>query len=192
MATTALPEEQLLELLIQLQKTTPEQARSILSAQPQIAYALMTLMIKLNVVNLEVLQTTLASAAQPPPAPPPMPVPQMASAVPPHLMQPQYRTGTPQNAPITAAPAHPSMYQAYGNGVQTSPNPTSTVSPPGYGVPPAPAAPSFPDILNHIPEDQKAMIMRVISMTPDQINRLPPTERASVRQMRTTLGLPVD
>lgn len=39
--------------------TTPDQARGILSAQPQIAYALMTLMVKLNVVNLEVLQVAM-------------------------------------------------------------------------------------------------------------------------------------
>ena len=72
MASPAAQEEQLLELLLQLkvraltvscsvppqlvQKTTPEQARVILNAQPQIAYALMALMVNLNAINMEVTQ----------------------------------------------------------------------------------------------------------------------------------------
>lgn len=47
----------------------------------------------------------------------------------------------------------------------------------------------LPDALASLPEEQKAMIMRVISMTPEQINMLPPAERAGVIQLRTSLGL---
>ena len=54
--TPVIPEEQLLELLIQLQKTTPEQARAILNAQPAIGYALVPLMAKMGILNLDVLQ----------------------------------------------------------------------------------------------------------------------------------------
>lgn len=39
------------------------------------------------------------------------------------------------------------------------------------------------ETLASIPEDQKAMIMRVISMTPEQIGQLPPQERASIVQL---------
>lgn len=56
MATQTLPEDQLLELLTQLQKTTPDQARAILNAQPAIGYALVPLMARMGIVNLEVLQ----------------------------------------------------------------------------------------------------------------------------------------
>lgn len=72
MASPAAQEEQLLELLLQLkvraftmpcsvpsqlaQKTTPDQARVILTAQPQISYALMALMVNLNAINMEVTQ----------------------------------------------------------------------------------------------------------------------------------------
>jgi len=67
----------------------------------------------------------------------------------------------------------------------------------------------LPETLASIPDDQKAMIMRVISMTPEQIALLPPQERASIIQLvrisniqcasmlmlilvsqRATLGLP--
>ena len=45
------------------------------------------------------------------------------------------------------------------------------------------AAGGIPETLASIPEDQKAMIVRVISMTPEQLGLLPPQERASVLQL---------
>lgn len=56
MAAISLPEDQLLELLVQLQKTTPDQARAILNSQPPIAYALVPLMAKMGIIDLEILQ----------------------------------------------------------------------------------------------------------------------------------------
>lgn len=56
-----LPEDQLLELLVQLQKTTPEQARAILNAQPAIGYALLPLMVKLEILSSDVVQVRLRS-----------------------------------------------------------------------------------------------------------------------------------
>lgn len=38
------------------QKTTPQQARSILTSTPQIAYALVALMVKMNAIDVQVLQ----------------------------------------------------------------------------------------------------------------------------------------
>ena len=38
------------------QRTPPEQTRSILASQPQIAYALIALMVKINAVDVQVLQ----------------------------------------------------------------------------------------------------------------------------------------
>lgn len=38
------------------QKTTPQQARSILTSTPQIAYALVGLMVKMNAIDVQVLQ----------------------------------------------------------------------------------------------------------------------------------------
>lgn len=41
------------------QKSTPDAARQILNSQPQIAYALITLMVTMNAVNFEVFQVRL-------------------------------------------------------------------------------------------------------------------------------------
>ena len=54
--TPVLPEDQLLELLAQLQRTTPEQARTILNAQPGIGFALFPLMVRVGIVDIEILQ----------------------------------------------------------------------------------------------------------------------------------------
>ena len=45
-------------LLDYRQKTTPEQAKMILNSQPQVSYALMDLMVKINAVNMEVFQVS--------------------------------------------------------------------------------------------------------------------------------------
>ncbi|KAF9235386.1 hypothetical protein BU15DRAFT_89598 [Melanogaster broomeanus] len=194
-------EEQLIELMLTLKKTTPDQARAILTSTPQIAYALIALMVKMNAVDVQVLQVricskTLAaySANMPPPPASQMPAQaqvapmQPASSVPPHLSQ--YRTPPPQTHtpphynghPHTPPSQGPYMGQVQGQ----------YAGPSGYGTPPtaAPSGPVLPDALASIPEEQKAMIMRVISMTPDQINMLPPIERSGIIQLRATLGLP--
>jgi cleavage stimulation factor subunit 2 len=41
------------------QRTTPDQARTVLAGQPQISYALIALMVKMNAVNVDVLQVRL-------------------------------------------------------------------------------------------------------------------------------------
>ncbi|KAF8838700.1 hypothetical protein BDN67DRAFT_971181 [Paxillus ammoniavirescens] len=190
-------EEQLIELMLTLKKTTPDQARAILTSTPQIAYALIALMVKMNAVDVQVLQKTLASYSAnmpPPPAPPTSqmttqaPPVQPASAVPPHFTQ--YRTPTPQ----THTPPH---YNGHGHtppsqGAYMGQMQGHYAGPSGYGTPPPPPQMGvlLPDALASIPEEQKTMILRVIAMTPEQINMLPPTERSGIIQLRTTLGLP--
>ncbi|KAJ6465907.1 hypothetical protein C8R47DRAFT_1154430 [Mycena vitilis] len=187
--------EQLLELFLQLKKTTPAAARQILNDRPPIAYALITLMVSMDAINFEVFQKTLsdygaasAQAAQAPPVPAPAPL----SAVPPHLQppsQPHSRTNTPpahlqyQNPPQGAyayAPAGRGPPVGYNGGYST----------PGYGTPPPRLPPAAPDPLAAIPEDQRQMIMGVLAMTPEQVNQLPPSDRASIMQLRATLGFP--
>lgn len=79
-------------------------------------------------------------------------------------------TSTP---PVPQQPHNQPSYSGYG-GQQAYVQPQS-----------APAQPL--DILAAIPDEQKAMIMHVIQMTPEQINALGPTERASVLQLRASL-----
>ncbi|KAJ3914402.1 hypothetical protein F5877DRAFT_82831 [Lentinula edodes] len=101
--------EQLIELMLQLKKTTPAAAKQILNSQPQIAYALMTLMVSMNAVNFEVFQKTLAEfsqgASQPQPQANPQPPPQIYHRpTPPIYSQPP--TGTyPSYGSSTPAPA---------------------------------------------------------------------------------------
>ncbi|KAF9480077.1 hypothetical protein BDN70DRAFT_920833 [Pholiota conissans] len=242
MANPTIATEQLLELLLTLKKTTPEAARSILNNQPTIAYALMTLMVSMNAVNIEVFQKTLAefgatnapdassvarpasaaTSAAPPSAPAPI------SAIPSHL-QNQYRTVTPPSSassstapPPPQAPTHTPTppygysatpngagYAAQGYGYQQGYQQQQTgyaqyqqyqqqqaggyPGYPGYGQPaatPAAPTPALPDSLSGISDEQKALIMRVLAMTPEQINMLPPADRATYIQIRTTLGVP--
>jgi len=236
MTDVNLATEQLLELLLTLKKTTPAAARGILNNQPAIAYALITLMVSMNAINIEVFQRILAEfgAANASSFPASTPTPQtmssvnsiMAStplsAIPSHL-QAQYRTTTPPSVPQT--PPYVSYSQANGQGsshsyTSTPPNTNNhgygqqqqgysgpyQQQPSAYpGYPPTysgqamshqPAtstpAPSsnLTDALASIPDEQKALIMRVLSMTPEQINMLPPTERSTYIQIRATLGIP--
>ncbi|KAJ8586137.1 hypothetical protein M405DRAFT_853433 [Rhizopogon salebrosus TDB-379] len=190
-------EEQLVELLLTLKKTTPDQARAILASTPQIAYALIGLMVKMNAVDVQVLQKTLtnysASIQQQQNAGPSMaPAMQPASSIPPHLQQ--YRTPTPQSQtpPHVPAPTPPHYSNGHGQASQQNYGYGAASHYGGYGAPQQASMGGgmLPDALASIPDEQKAMIMRVIAMTPDQINMLPPTERASIIQLRATLGLP--
>ncbi|EPQ60272.1 hypothetical protein GLOTRDRAFT_134986 [Gloeophyllum trabeum ATCC 11539] len=193
-------DDQLIELLLQLRKTTPEQARQVLNAQPQLSYLLISLMVKMNAINLEALQKTLASyiPATGQPAAPSVPgtaaVP--PSAIPPHVAaSSQYRTATPPNVPVPPASFQPPPSSAYPP-YHGAP-PTNTYGAPGGlgGPPPLPGYPAAPapapapapaitaDALAAMPEQQRAMITRIITMTPETIRALPPHERDPINQI---------
>jgi cleavage stimulation factor subunit 2 len=74
-STIQLPEDQLIELLLELkasssllplgipgaqrsQRTTPDQAKAILNSQPQIAYALVALMVKIGIIDIPIFQVS--------------------------------------------------------------------------------------------------------------------------------------
>ncbi|KAI8981222.1 hypothetical protein BD414DRAFT_492026 [Trametes punicea] len=237
MAAQALAEDQLLELLLTLKRTTPDEARTILNSQPQIAYALMTVMANIGAVKMEVVQETLAKygalpgAAVPTaaaaPAPAAVPPHQPPSAIPPYMQsQGPSRGGTPTYPSHGVAQAYPLPgYPGHGYGTPPPPGP---VSGPGYAPPsqvaqqpppnaphapphappppqarmqpphmqgPTPAGapptgPRLPDAFSALPEEQKALIMRVMQMSREEIYAMPPNERESIITLRTTLGLP--
>jgi hypothetical protein len=74
-STIQLPEDKLIELLLELkvsngswsraiiaewsQRTTPDQAKAILNSQPQIAYALVALMVKIGIIDIPIFQVSL-------------------------------------------------------------------------------------------------------------------------------------
>ncbi|KIJ90967.1 hypothetical protein K443DRAFT_686373 [Laccaria amethystina LaAM-08-1] len=223
MSNANMATEQLLELLLTLKKTTPTAARGILNSQPAIAYALISLMVSMNAIDVEVFKKTLAefgsSVAQAAPTGTtlvaPLSVPQTpASAIPPHMQQqqPHSWTSTPPSAVPPVMPPQQQQSYAYVNGQQYYgvPAPRQAYGfqgylyheaqaaypgyPSTYGAPqPPPQAsqtPVLPDTLAAIPDDQKALIMRVLSVTPEQINMLPAAERTTYIQIRTTLSVP--
>ncbi|TBU34465.1 hypothetical protein BD311DRAFT_746209 [Dichomitus squalens] len=246
MAAPTIPEEQLLELLLTLKRTTAAEAKAILNQQPQIAYALMTVMVNINAVKMEVVQEILAKYGALPGAPrapqataPPAIPSQPPSAIPPHMQAqiPPPRGATP-TYPVHAAvppggyppqsypsgpPAPPAApNRGYGTpppnqlpGFGTAPPPVPPAPqalpqpphvpglphaqpPPHTQLPhmpqpppaPAPAAPQLPDALTGLPDDQKALIMRVIAMTREEVYAMPPADRENIIKLRTTLGLP--
>lgn len=110
--------------------------------------------------------------------------------------QNHYRTPTPQSQPHPAYPLQNHTMNPYTNGApnanavygnsstgygQPNPNPYGYQAP--IGAPGAVAAGGLPDPFASIPEEQRAMIMRVIAMTPEQIGQLPPQERSSIIQL---------
>lgn len=144
----SLPPNQLMDILMQMKALTahaPEQARQLLSANPQLTYAVFHAMLMMNVVDPVVLQRVLGDAAPTPQAPsapaPPTPV------VPP----------TPAPAPAVA-PAAP--------------------------TPVPPAAPPAPQL----DEQQRQLLQQVLQLTPEQINALPPDQRASILQLKAQFG----
>ncbi|KAG5636539.1 hypothetical protein H0H81_007706 [Sphagnurus paluster] len=172
MSNQSFAAEQLLELLLQLKKTTPTAARSILNGQPQIAYALMTLMVTMNAVNFDVFQKTLAEFGSSKPTPTATSASSTpAPVLPPHLQPPAqpYRTATPQSQPYPYSNGHggPQQPQAHAYGQAqpqyppgygyNQPQPSYNAYP-GYGAPaPAPPShnPSVANTLAAIPEEQK-------------------------------------
>lgn len=162
-AIVALGNDKQMELLQQMKTfvtSNPDAARAVLVAHPQLAYACFQTMLMTNVVDPAVLQKMLpGGAAAAPSAPPPAPAP----VPPPANQYPQNYYGAPPPAPAPNVPY------------------------PNYQTPPPaapPAAPAFPGVS----PQQQAMIQQVLSLTPEQINGLPPNERAAIMQLRSQLG----
>ncbi|KAF8580784.1 hypothetical protein K439DRAFT_1414977 [Ramaria rubella] len=189
----------------------PDRAHALLSAHPQIAYALFQALLVHQIVDPAILHRMIAAtsmqnapAAAPPPPPmhhanppPPThhPVPGAAppSALPPHLLphgQPQYSHQHPAPPPsMYGTPPPPAAHMGY------PPPPTSAQG--YYQQPPQPSAPGVPapshgnapggasDPTSAVPDAQRAMLMQMLQLTNEQINALPPNERQAIQQLRS-------
>ncbi|SPO24399.1 related to Cleavage stimulation factor [Ustilago trichophora] len=184
-----LPPNQLLDIMSQMKSlvaTSPDQARTLLSGHPQLAYALFQAMLMMNVVDPDILQRILAASGAVPGAAAPAP----AAAVPPHMQ------GSNNNGGSATPPQH------YGGPPPSGQYPPQSRPPPGqYGQqgygghsqPPAPQAAPANDPAaalagQNLPEEQKALLMQVLQLTPDQINALPPDQKASIMQLKAQFG----
>ncbi|KAH7882948.1 hinge domain of cleavage stimulation factor subunit 2-domain-containing protein [Phlebopus sp. FC_14] len=173
---------QLVEVLAQMKAfviTHPEQARTLLVAHPQYAYALFQALLLNKIVDQAVLQRMLqATVGGAGPSATAQAHQQMSYQPPPALHQPQPVMPPPMSVP---PPPAPSMYQH-----QQAP-PHMPPQHPYYRPPPQPAQPqatsgSGPDL--NIDPTQRQMLMQVLSLTPEQINGLPPSERDAIQALR--------
>jgi len=169
-----------MDLLIQLKKISSAEVRAILTPQPQIAYSLFQLMVQLDVVDLDSLNRTL-TAQQPAPAAPIQSSPPLVAPAP----------VTPPQAVGQLLHSRPAMSELqFPGGLAKDPSALSHRHPGEMMMDSLPPGVSQ-DLLAAIPDDQRAMLMQVISMTPAQIEQLPPTERATFTQLRQAVGLPM-
>ncbi|KAG8959014.1 hypothetical protein FRC03_008539 [Tulasnella sp. 419] len=164
---------QMMDILGQMKAyiaSSPEQARLLLTAHPQLAYAFFQAMLMNNVVDPSILQRMLQSAASnvAPPVPPP-------AAAPIHHPPPSTYRPPPPPMPNYGAPP-PSTYQP----------PAPVHHPPPAAYPPQPPAPQhhMPAPPTDLPEDQKAMLMSILSLSQEQVNALPPAEKSTVLALR--------
>jgi cleavage stimulation factor subunit 2 len=195
---------QLVEVLAQFKAfviTHPDQARSLLVAHPQLAYALFQALLLNKIVDPAILQRMLAATnsshtvSAPTPTPAPAPVPHLPPLPPsvPQLPQPvvhaPYHGAPPPQMPQSFYPPQVAMHSS-----QAAPPPQQQQQPMAYyGVPqlppqqqPPPVAPA--GAIDGIDPSQKAMLLQVLRLTQDQISQLPPSERDAILALRSQLG----
>jgi len=155
----SLPPHQLIDILTQMKSLTanaPEQARSLLTANPQLAYAVFHAMFMMNVVDPMVVRRVMGETGMNPSIPP------TAPSVPP--MMP---AGPPVSHPVVGPPVP----------MQPAPVPMESSAP-------TPAPPQPPQL----DEQQRMLLQQVLQLTPEQIDALPPDQRASILQLKAQFG----
>lgn len=207
-----MPPTQLMEVLAQMKAfiiTHPDHARQLLVKHPQLSYALFQGLLLNNIVDSAILQRMLEAtagsqvAAAPPPTPPrptfPAPPPPSVVAPPPPFVPPPAHVPYQAPAPMPAMPLPPSLPPAAAMYPHTT-TPYYRPPPPPTGVNPVPAVPvqappaTPPQPIGTAPaapvinETQRAMLMQVLSLTPEQINGLPEAERNTIMQLRSQFG----
>jgi len=193
-----LPPDQILSVLAQLKglvTSDPAKAIELLRQAPQLSYAIFQALLLLGLVDTSVLAQVVdqaASAPAPPPQPMAMPPPQHLPP-PPHQMPAQSpfpgyphppQPGQPGALPLPQYPPH--MAHLHPGMQQHAPTP-----PPQYQQPPPPIPPpqmQMPPPPQQQPpqvaDQQMAMIRQILTMTQQQIDALPPPERAQLLQVR--------
>jgi len=195
---------QLVEVLAQFKAfviTHPDQARGLLVAHPQLAYALFQALLLNKIVDPAILQRMLAATnpghpvSTPAPTPTPAPAPHLAPSTIPQLVQtgmhPPYPGAPPPQIPPSfyppQIPVHPSPATA-------PPPPQQQQHMPYYGVSQLPPQPQAPPpaapaaAIDSIDPSQKAMLLQVLRLTQEQISQLPPAERDAILALRSQLG----
>ncbi|KAJ4489997.1 hypothetical protein J3R30DRAFT_3653485 [Lentinula aciculospora] len=154
--------------------THPEQARTLLVSHPQFAYALFQALLLNKIVDQSILQRMLAAT--------------VGNTAPP--------TPTPVNAPPQQFYPSSGNYTASAHMPPFPPNmaapmfapPASSMPPPNYFRPTPPPvshqpAPMQANMYQHAPPPAQALLRQVVSMSDEQVNALPETERTAIMQL---------
>ncbi|KAF2195381.1 hypothetical protein K469DRAFT_615958 [Zopfia rhizophila CBS 207.26] len=154
---STLPAPQLLDILSQMKglvMTDPAKATELLRQAPQLSYAIFQSLLLLNLVDSSVLGQIIEPAAGAPAAPPARPP------------QPPAAQQLPRNFP------------GY--------SPQSVPTPPAQAHPPAPpyAAPPPVQVPPQAPPGQEELYRMIMNMPQQQIDALPPEQRAQVITIR--------
>ncbi|KAK9711853.1 hypothetical protein K7432_007526 [Basidiobolus ranarum] len=158
---------QLTELMIQMKlfaQQSPEQARSVMSRNPQLAYGLFQAMLTMNLVDPNVLQRLVN---QPP-----------NQAKTSNVSAPSATGFSGQIDPTPKGPQAPPV-AAQSRAPQAPSVPVSSVGGAGPGAPPG--------MSDSLEEQQRALLMQILSLTPQQIDSLPPDQRQHILQLKAQI-----
>ncbi|KAF9078565.1 hypothetical protein BDP27DRAFT_1388376 [Rhodocollybia butyracea] len=185
--------------------THPEQARILLVSHPQFAYALFQALLLNKIVDQSILQRmlaatvgsgTLAPPALPTNGPPPQFYPPNNYPTSSHLppFPPNMALPPPMFAPTPGAMPPATFYRPTPPPGMPTPSQTQ-LHPGGSSTPvlqqPSPIQanfqplPSQANALSNISESHRVLLRQVVSMSDEQVNALPETERAAILQLRT-------
>jgi len=187
----AFPVDQMMDLLLKLKTMVPaetDQVRTIISSHPQLAPGLVKTMVLLGILDPDVLTKLLASTVQQPafPAAPPAPAPApLIAPSAPATTYPSFPDNShrpPPSQPAYSNYSQPPFQSQSHHYNQPTPHAHAGVPPPSAYAQPAPSNPAA--ALANLSEDERAMLQRVMTFTPEQINQLPPVERAAFMQLR--------
>ena len=167
---STLPSTQLMDIITQMKglvMTDPAKATELLKQAPQLSYAIFQALLLMGLVDTSVLGSVVEQAQQPV-QPPPQPVPARPTPVyqaPPPQPYPQY---PPQMPPQMHVPTPPVQHQPY------QPPPVQQQQQP----PPPPQSQAM---------NQEELLKQVMAMTQQQIDQLPPSDRAQIMLLRQSL-----
>ena len=178
----------------------PDEARRLLSGHPQLPEALLFLMAKLDMVKTPIAteQAAVTTAVTAPAVLPPPPVaaapaprdPRAAARVDPraaaaaskdpraNVADPRSRSADPRQQARSADPRSADPRSRAAGGALPPPPPPPPRATGGFAAPPPPPPPRGVD---------PALAQQVMSLTPQQIQQLPPDKQQSIMQLRNQL-----
>ncbi|OBZ82308.1 hypothetical protein A0J61_09641, partial [Choanephora cucurbitarum] len=170
--------QDLFTLMSQMKQMSFERSdftREFLTTNPQVAYALFQAMIMMNIVDPNIITRIMTSAASVNPVAPSAPA---VSLTPPVAAAPMIQPQPIRHLMNSSTPP-------IANQIQPPPPPVAV--PPQAPLPNAPLPPQEDET-----EQQKALLMKVLQLTDDQINALPPQTRDQIRQLVSLIKQKMD